>query len=146
MAELFERTFHAGWVDMDFNAHMRNTAYLDRCVDVRLMYFTSRGFSMREFERLRIGPVVRRDEVEYFREMRLLEQFRITLAVAALSPDASRFSLRNEFFKEDGELAARVTSHGGWQDLVARKLTAPPAKLAECLRELARTGDYADIA
>lgn len=146
MAELFECTFHAGWVDMDFNAHMRNTAYLDRCVDVRLMYFTSRGFSMREFERLRIGPVVRRDEVEYFREMRLLEQFRITLAVAALSPDASRFSLRNEFFKEDGELAARVTSHGGWLDLVARKLTAPPAKLAECLRELARTGDYADIA
>jgi acyl-CoA thioester hydrolase len=144
--ELFERTFHVGWVDMDFNAHMRNTAYLDRCVDVRLMYFTSRGFAMRELERLRIGPVVRREEVEYFREMRLLEQFRITLAVAALNADASRFALRNEFFKEDGQLAARVTSHGGWLDLAARKLTAPPPALADCLRALARTADYADIA
>src|SRR5262245_63295077 len=98
---------------MDFNAHMRNTAYLDRCVDVRWMYFTSRGFSMRELERLKIGPVVRLDDVEYFREIRLLEQFRITLAIAALRQDASRFALRNEFFKEDGQLAARVTSHGG---------------------------------
>lgn len=146
MSELFERTFHTGWADMDFNAHMRNTAYLDRCVDVRLMYFESRGFSMRELERLRIGPVVRRDKVDYFREIRLLEQFRVTFALAALSHDASRFRLRNELFREDGELAARVTSHGGWLDLVTRKLTAPPATLAGCLRELARTEDYADIA
>lgn len=145
MAELFARTFHVGWGDMDFNAHMRNTAYLDRSADVRMMYFASRGFSMREFERLRIGPVVRRDEVEYFREMHLLEQVRVTLAVAGLSADATRFSMRNDFFREDGALVARVTSHGGWLDLAARKLTAPPAQLAQCLRELAHTEDYVEL-
>lgn len=145
MSELFAHTFHAGWGDMDFNAHMSNTAYLDRGADVRLMYFASRGFSMREFESLRIGPVVRRDELEYFREVRLLEQFRVTLAISGLSADAGRFRIRNEFFRADGELAARVTSHGGWLDLAARRLTAPPAQLAACLRELARTEDYADI-
>ena len=29
MADVFTRTFHARWGDMDFNGHMRNTAYLD---------------------------------------------------------------------------------------------------------------------
>ena len=68
MAPLFSKTFHVGWGDMDFNAHMRNTAYLDMSADVRMMYFAEHGFSMREFERRRIGPVVMRDELEYFRD------------------------------------------------------------------------------
>lgn len=29
---MYEQTLHAGWGDMDFNAHMRNTAFLDKCV------------------------------------------------------------------------------------------------------------------
>jgi acyl-CoA thioester hydrolase len=47
MAELFSRTFHVGWGHMDFNAHMRNTAYLDFSADVRMMYFEENGFTMR---------------------------------------------------------------------------------------------------
>ena len=56
---------------MDFNAHMRNTAYLDLSADVRMMYFAEHGFSMREFETLKIGPVILKDEIEYFRELKL---------------------------------------------------------------------------
>ena len=33
---MFEKTFVAGWGDMDFNAHMRNTSFLDRSADVRM--------------------------------------------------------------------------------------------------------------
>ena len=33
----------AGWGDMDFNSHMRNTAYLDKAADVRMMFFASNG-------------------------------------------------------------------------------------------------------
>jgi acyl-CoA thioester hydrolase len=39
----FSKTFHVRWGDMDFNAHMGNTAYLDACVDVRLMFFREHG-------------------------------------------------------------------------------------------------------
>ena len=52
MAAPFERTLQVGWGDLDANQHMRNTAYLDRSADVRMMYFLDRGFSMREFARL----------------------------------------------------------------------------------------------
>lgn len=142
MTEPFARIFHVGWGDLDANAHMRNTAYSDMAVDVRLMFFQEQGFSAGELERLRLGPVVQRDELEYFRELRLLEPVRVTLALAGLSADASRFRLRNEFYRADGRLAARLTSVGGWLDLAARRLTAPPEHLATAMRALTRTDDF----
>lgn len=102
---------------MDFNSHMRNTAFLDKSADVRMMFFAEHGFPMGEFVRQQIGPVIRKDEIEYFREIRLLEDFRVTLALAGLSDDGSRFVLRNEFSRVGEQLAARVTSAGGWLDL-----------------------------
>jgi acyl-CoA thioester hydrolase len=138
---MYERILTAGWGDMDYNGHMRNTAYLDKAADVRMMYFADRGFPMTEFARLQLGPVVRKDEVEYFREFHLLDEVRVTFSMAGLSEDASRMLLRNEFYR-NGTLAARVTSSAGWFDLRARKLIAPPANLTKPLRELGRTEDF----
>jgi len=137
--------FHVRWGDMDFNAHMKNTAYLDMSGDVRMMYFAEHGFSMREFERLRVGPVIMRDELEYFKEMRLLETITVNLQLAGLSPDASRFCFRNEFFRKDGRLVARVTSVGGWLDLADRRLTAPPERLARVLRDLQTSESFREL-
>ena len=138
----FEHTFHVSWAHLDANGHMANTAYLDIVVDVRFLYFASRGFTPAEFHRHRIGPVVRRDEVDYYRELRLLQAIRINFLLAGLSEDASRFRIRNEIRRDDGEMVARVTSLGGMFDLDARKLVAPPAVLADALRALERTEDF----
>ena len=140
--EMFVRRLRAGWGDVDFNAHMRNTAYLDKSADVRMMFFSENGFSMAEFVRLRIGPVVMKDEIEYFKEVGLLEEVDVGLALAGLSDDGSRFRLRNEFLRTDGKLCARVTSLGGWLDLVARRLVSPPEKLLAVLKTLPRTEDF----
>jgi acyl-CoA thioester hydrolase len=142
MTAPFSKTFHVRWGDMDFNAHMKNTAYLDLAGDVRMIYFLEHGFPMREFERLCIGPVILRDELEYFREMRLLESVKVNLTLVGVSEDTTRFCLRNEFFREDGKRAARVMSIGGWLDLTARKLTKPPAKLMEILQSLPKSEDF----
>jgi acyl-CoA thioester hydrolase len=142
---MFSKRFMAGWGDMDFNAHMRNTAFLDRAADTRMLFFAEHGFPMAEFVRRRIGPVILKDELEYFREVALLEEFDVTLAVAGLAPDGTRFLIRNEFLGTDGRMRARVTSAGGWLDLDARRLTLPPPALLEALRALPRTADYVDI-
>ena len=139
---MFEKPFHVAWAHLDANGHMANTAYLDIVVDVRFAYFASRGFTPEEFRRQHIGPVVRRDEVDYYRELRLLEAIRVNFMLEGLSDDASRFRIVNEIRREDGELAARVTSLGGWFDLAARKLVAPPQGLADALRALDRTPDF----
>ena len=142
---IFERPFHVAWAHLDANGHMANTAYLDIVVDLRFMYFTECGFPPDEFARLRLGPVVRRDEVDYHRELRLLQAFKVNMLLAGISHDASRFRIRNEIRRDDGELAARITTLGGWFDLAARKLVAPPEKLAEALRTLERTDDFQEL-
>ncbi len=145
MTEAFERVFHVRWGDMDFNAHMKNTAYLDISADVRMMHFAEQGFSMKEFERLKIGPVILRDELEYFREMRLLDSIKVNLLVAGVNTDASRFKFRNEFFRDDGKIVSRVTSTGGWLDLVERRLIAPPDQLAQVILNLKRSDDFQEL-
>jgi acyl-CoA thioester hydrolase len=139
---MYVKSVIAGWGDMDFNAHMRNTAYLDKSGDVRMMYFSESGFPMAEFVRLKIGPVVMRDEIEYYREVNLLDEVRVTLSLAGLSGDGSRWKLQNEFFLPDGKPSAKVTSTGGWLDLSIRRLAVPPEPLLVCMQSLARTADF----
>ena len=98
---MFEKRLVAGWGDMDFNSHMRNTAFLDKAADVRMMFFSENGFPMAEFVRRRIGPVIMKEEIEYFKEIRLLEELRVTLVSAGLAGDGSRFLIRNEFWRAD---------------------------------------------
>ena len=138
---VFERTLIAGWGDMDFNAHMRNTAYLDKSADVRLMYFAECGFAQSEFMALRLGPVVMKDEVEYIREVHLLDPVQVTLSLSGLSDDGSRMMLRNAFYRQ-GKPSARVTTTAGWFDLNQRKLVCPPLRLLQALRELGRSEDF----
>jgi len=138
----FSKILRAGWSDSDFNMHMRNTAYLDKAVDVRMMFFAETGFPVQEFMKRGIGPVMKTDALEYFRELRLLEEFEVALEAAGSSEDGSRFRLRNDIIKLDGTLAARVTSTGGWLNLAARNLIAPPEDLLAVMQKLARTADF----
>lgn len=139
----FSQAMRAGWGDMDFNSHMRNTAYLDKSADARMLFFAANGFPMSEFMKRRIGPVIFKDELEYFKELGLLEEMRVTLELAGLAEDGSRFRMVNVFHRTDGKVAARVTSLGGWLDLAARKLVPPPDELLAVLRKLTLTQDFA---
>jgi acyl-CoA thioester hydrolase len=141
----FEKTLVAGWRDMDYNSHMANTAYLDRAADVRMMYFAENGFTAADMLRMRIGPVIMKDEIEYYREVKLLQEIRVTLAIAGLAPDGSRFMLRNEFAHADGTRCAAITSTGGWLDLDVRKLIAPPEPLRAAMAALARTEGFREL-
>ena len=142
---MYTKTLYAGWSDMDFNSHMKNTAYLDKAADVRQMFLMEHGFPVEEFLRLRIGPVVMKDEVEYFKEVGLQQKIDVNYALAGQSEDGSRFLLRHEIYRSDGKLAARVTSSGGWLDLAARKLMVPPPALLAAMNLLERTGDFVEL-
>ena len=142
----YSRDFIAGWGTMDFNSHMANTAYLNLAADVRMAFFADHGFPPSEFRRLAIGPVIRKDELEYFREVGLHETVTVTHAVLAMSEDGSRFIVENEIWLASGERAATVRSTGGWLDLRARKLVAPPEALLAAFRRVPRGPDFKDLA
>jgi acyl-CoA thioester hydrolase len=130
---------------MDFNGHMANRAYLDLAGDVRLSFLADHGFPPTEFRRLAIGPVIRKDELEYFREVGLHETVTVTYMALAMSADASRFVVENEIWTASGERAATIRSTGGWLDLRARKLVAPPPELLAALRQLPRSAEFQEI-
>ena len=135
----------AGWADMDANAHMANFAYVSKCVDSRMAFFNQNGFPVTEFAKRQIGPVVRRDELEYFREIALHEPLTVTLVLGGLAADGSRFRLVNEVLKAGGKLAARIRSEGGWLDLVARKLIVPPADLLAALNKMPHATEFEQL-
>jgi acyl-CoA thioester hydrolase len=142
---MFAKKLMAGWGDMDFNSHMRNTAFLDKSGDVRMLFLSEHGFPMSEFMRLKIGPVVMKDEIAYVKEVLLLEEITVTLSLAGLAEDGSRWILRSDIIRPDGKLAARVNSTGGWLDLSARKLIAPPPKLMATWQALVKTDDFQEL-
>jgi acyl-CoA thioester hydrolase len=142
----YTRELLAGWGTMDINGHMANTAYLDLAADVRMAFFAEHGFPPREFLRLALGPVIRKDEVEYFREVRLHDRVTVTYAAGGLSPDGARFVLENEIWTPRGERAATVRSTGGWLDLNARKLVAPPPDLLAALQQVPRSAGFVSLA
>jgi len=142
---MFAKKMMAGWGDMDFNSHMRNTAFLDKAGDVRMLFLSEHGFPMSEFMRLKIGPVVMKDEIAYLKEVLLLEEITVTLSLAGLAEDGSRWILRSDIIRPNGKLAARVNSTGGWLDLAARKLITPPAALMATWQVLDQTEDFQEL-
>ena len=145
MSTPFEKILTAGWRDMDYNSHMANTSYLDRAADVRMMYFSENGFNVEDMIGMRIGPVIMKDEIEYYREVKLLQEIRVNLVCAGLAPDGSRFVFRNDFAHADGTRCAVVTSTGGWLDLNQRKLIAPPEALRKAMEALPKAEGFREL-
>jgi acyl-CoA thioester hydrolase len=139
---MYSKRLYASWSDMDFNGHMASAAYLNKCGDVRMMLFAENGFPVSELARLRIGPVTMRDELEYLKEVVLMQELLVTMELAGLSDDGSRWAIRHDFRNADGELCARVTSSGGWLDLTIRKLIVPPAGVLTVTKILSVTEDF----
>lgn len=129
---------------MDFNQHMRNAAYLGVAEETRLRFLEEGAFPMAELYRRRLGPVVVEDVLTYKKELRLLEPFRVDMAIVAISPDARKVKVRNRFFRSsDGALCATVETLILWFDLEARRTVVPPPDLGQLWLGLARTEDFA---
>ena len=144
-ADRYAKEFLAGWGAMDFNSHMANSAYLNLAADIRMAFFSEHGFPPREFRRIGFGPVMRKDELEYFREIGLHETVTVTFAMLAMSPDGARFVVENEIWSAAGERAAVVRSTGGWLDLRERRLVPPPAALLAALQQVPRAPDFTEM-
>ncbi len=145
MDNIFEKLFEAGWRHVDPNGHVANMVYLEYAVDTRIAFFASQGFPPTDFSRLGFGPVIKSDLVEYFREVKMLDKVTVTMENGGVSPDSSRFRIVNNFYKEDGTHAARVTSVGGWLGLEERKLVEPPDTLKAAWEQLTKTEDFEEL-
>lgn len=141
----FSRTFTVRWADCDVNGHMRNTAYSEYGIDVRIAFLAELGFPYERLAELGIGPVLLREELDYLRELKMGERLTVDFRQLGLSPDGVRFRFRHDFTKENGKPAARIVLDGGWMDLRQRRLTAPPEPLARAFTALQKAEGWAEL-
>jgi acyl-CoA thioester hydrolase len=143
--QLYSRKYDVKWADMDPNGHLRHTVYGDYAVDVRFRFLIEHEFPPARFQEMGFGPVILSEENHYFREVLLGETITVTVKLAGLAPDGSRWRMLHEVIKPNGKLSATLRVEGGWLDLRRRKLVAPPPALLELIDDLARSDDFADL-
>ena len=129
-------TYRTRWADMDPNGHMRHSAYADYAADQRIIILAAWGYDTKEFARLRLGPILFREETVFLKEVHIGEEIRVDSCLRSVNDDGTRWSIRHTIYKTDGRVAATVTVDGAWLDLDKRKLTTPPAALAAAFRVL----------
>ncbi len=138
----YERQFRIRWADCDANGHLRNTGYSEYAIEVRMAYLAEHEFGLAEMRQHGVSPVLLREEIDYLRECHMGEELTITFTTLGLSPDGTRFKVAHDLFKQNGKQAARIVVLGGWMDMKARRLAAPPDALREAFEKAPRGGPF----
>jgi acyl-CoA thioester hydrolase len=142
----YEKTFEVRWADLDMNRHMRDTAYAEYAIDVRITFLKEKGFGLAEFGRRGFGPVILHEETTYSREIGAGDHFSVDFRVAGLAPDGSRWRMEHRFVRGDGKRSAVLRLDGLWLDLETRRPIPPPPELLHALQGLPRTPDFEELA
>ena len=142
---MFSRSYEVIWADLDANAHMRHTAYMDYAAQVRLAWLQEMGFSIERLAAAGVGPILFSEATQYRREVRGGDRVTVALELTGLSANRKHWRCRQPIHKADGELAAVVEVQGAWLDLRARKVAPPPAELLAAVERWPRAADFALI-
>ena len=121
----FKVTSLTKWADFDPNQHMRHTAYNDYAAQTRVAFLMECDFFDEGFVKLKIGPILFREEILYFKEVRLGEQISVNLKMGGYSETGDRFRMVHQLFKADGRLAAKITVEGAWIDQHGPQVCVP---------------------
>lgn len=134
--------FQVMWAHLDINGHVRHTVYGEWAGEARHRALAKAGVRAGQMEELGVGPVLIREEARYLREVRAMDSVRVVTKLAGASEDDSRWRMKHEIYRGDGELAARITVEGTWLDLETRRPTVPPAELRAMSEVLERSKNF----
>lgn len=141
----YAKTFTVRWSDCDANGHMRNTAYSEYGIDLRIAFLDEHGFGFEQFRETGFGPVLLREEIDYFRELKMNDAVEVDYRQLGVSADGSRFRLEHHFTRPDGKTAAHLVLDGGWMDMRIRRLAPPPEALARAWSSAPRADTWAEL-
>lgn len=130
------------WSDIDQNRHLRHSAYYDYGATVRMKFLNEGGLTTKKMEELQVGPILFREEALFKREVTLEDKITVDVEICSAREDYSRWSLRHNFLKADGTVAAIINMDGAFLDLTKRKLTPPPDFVKEIFRSFQKSSDF----
>jgi acyl-CoA thioester hydrolase len=74
--------------------------------------------------------------------MSLLQNFEVSLMIAAMRKNGKIWTMKHEFILPDGTIAATLTIDGGWLDLTKRKVIPPPEEMFKNMDSITKTPDF----
>ncbi len=138
----YEKYIEIRWADCDANRHVRHSAYYDFGAHVRIRFFADIGMNDKVLNRLRIGPIIFKEECSFIKELHADDTIRINCLKEKISEDGGRWILHHEIFNGKDEKVAHITLKGAWMDLDKRKLAIPPKVMATALHGLPSGESY----
>jgi acyl-CoA thioester hydrolase len=118
------------WSQIDSNNHLRHSAYADLACQGRVELLEQLGVTNDKMMELGIGPILFEEKTVYKREVKPNTNVKVSCVLLSCRKDVSRWSFKQEIIREDGVLAAVVTTVGAWMDLNTRRLAIPPQEIA----------------
>jgi len=139
----FSKQISVRWSDLDPNFHLRHSVYYDFGAQLRVEILQAMGLTPKIMQEQHFGPVIFREECVFKREIRFAEEVTITVRMAKMKEDGSRWTIRHDFLSADNKLLAVITVDGAWMDTRLRKLAVPtPAIVMDVLNAFPKTEDF----
>jgi acyl-CoA thioester hydrolase len=130
------------WSDIDANFHVIHSKYYEYCANARLNILAQNGMTMQVIQDEHIGPILFREEAVFKRELQFGDEIEIRITLIKANEDFSRWSFKNEIWKNGDTLAAIVTVDGAWLDTIKRKLTVPPERFQKAFASFPRAENF----
>ncbi len=130
------------WSQIDANGHLRHSAYSDLCTQARSNMMKQVGFSMQEFAKYKIGPILFKEETVYFKEIRMDEEVYVKVLMTKFNDENHRFSITHELYNSKDVKCAVVNVDGAWMNLVERKLTSIPNELVGLIKFIPKSENF----
>jgi acyl-CoA thioester hydrolase len=141
----FSKQLSFRWSDLDPNFHVRHSAYYDFGAQHRIEILEQLGLTLKVMQSQHFGPVLFREECIFKREIKISDIITMQTKLAKMKPDASRWSIVHEFYREE-ELCAIITVDGAWMDTKIRKLANPmPQIVIDAMNSIPKTADFVTL-
>ena len=123
---MFTKKYSVLWPDLDANWHFANHSYIKYSADTRMSFFDSIGLTKEKLEAHMRGPVVFYEHMYYYKELKLEDEFIVSVEVDGYSDDGRFGRLIQNFYMPYGANFARLELIFGFIDLKTRTLSKFP--------------------
>jgi acyl-CoA thioester hydrolase len=130
------------WSDIDQNRHLRHSVYYAYGAMMRMNVLYSSGLTTQKLEELKIGPILFREEAIFKREIKLEDNVMMNVELLKSTRDYARWTLRHQFVKDGGVVAAILNLDGAWMDLEKRKLTVPSEFVQHVFEQFPKSTEF----
>lgn len=130
------------WADLDPNFHLRHSIYYDWGALCRIEFLYNNGLTPDAMTKLKMGPILFREESVFRKEIRFGDKVTIDLQLLKARKDLSRWTIRHRIMKNGNQVAAILTIEGAWMDTQLRKLATPTGEMAKAFEHMPKSEEF----